>query len=372
MYNKHFISNKINKISLNFSSTPAEKKISFSKHLCKICINEVKDNDPAVLCNLCGKWVHTASIGIEETQYENLKRSPLPWYCPYCIIEFPFSSVNNKYLHSLALSGGPTNIKSCFTYGKKNQQKTKEFLKKFREMNQIFDQSNNLTSCDYYDIPEFKKMKIRGQQDLSMLHLNISSISAHINNLSNFINLVDQKIDITCISESRISIKNPQTTNIDLPGSNTGQTPTESSAGGALIYISESLSYKPQKDFHIYCEKELESVFIELLIPNKKNHLFGVIYKHPTMKYRKFNNDFMNTLFDKLTKEDKLSVISCDFNFNLINYTQNRGLNQFLENILSNNFIPHITLPTRVTEKSATLIDNIFTNNYEHNCVSDI
>ena len=88
------------------------------------------------------------------------------------------------------------------------------------------------------------------------------------------------------------------------------------------------------------------------------------------MKNHKFNNDFMNILFDKLTKENKPSVISGDFNLNLIKYTQNRGVNQFIENILSNSFIPHITLPTRVTEKSATLIDNIFTNNYEHNCVS--
>ena len=41
----------------------------------------------------------------------------------------------------------------------------------------------------------------------------------------------------------------------------------------------------------------------------------------------------------------KPSVISGDFNLNLIKYTQNRGVNQFLENILSNNFIPHVTLP---------------------------
>ena len=78
----------------------------------------------------------------------------------------------------------------------------------------------------------------------------------------------------------------------------------------------------------------------------------------------------MNTLFNKLTKENKPSAISGDFNLNLIKYTQNRGVNQFLENTLSNNFIPHITLPTRVTGKSTTTIDNIFTNNYKHNCVS--
>ena len=58
------------------------------------------------------------------------------------------------------------------------------------------------------------------------------------------------------------------------------------------------------------------------------------------MKHHKFNNNFMNTLFDKLTKENKPSVISGDFNLNLIKYTQNRGVNQFLESILSINFIP--------------------------------
>ena len=86
----------------------------------------------------------------------------------------------------------------------------------------------------------------------------------------------------------------------------------------------------------------------------------------------KFNNDFMNTLPEKLTSENKLSIITGDFNLNLIKCMQNTGVNQLLENILSNNFIPQITLPTRITEKTATLIDNIFTNSYKHNsnCLS--
>ena len=93
--------------------------------------------------------------------------------------------------------------------------------------------------------------------------------------------------------------------------------------------ISQNHSYKLRKGLHIYCANELESVIIELLISIKKNHLVGVIYKHPTMKHHTFNNYFMNTLFDKLIKENKPSVISGDFNLNLIKYTQNRGVNQF-------------------------------------------
>ena len=70
---------------------------------------------------------------------------------------------------------------------------------------------------------------------------------------------------------------------------------------------------------------------------------------------------------------NKPSIITGDFNLNLIKYMQHTVVNQFLEKILSNNFIPQITLPTtRITEKTATLIDNIFTNSNKHNsnCVS--
>ena len=103
----------------------------FSEHPCKICMSEVNDNDPAVLCDLSEKWVHTACIDIVESQYENLKKSPLPWYCPYCVTKFPFSSVNNKDLPSLALSSGPTiNNNHTSTAVKKNRQKNKRISKK--------------------------------------------------------------------------------------------------------------------------------------------------------------------------------------------------------------------------------------------------
>ena len=55
----------------------------------------VNDNDPAVLRDLCKKWIHTAGIRIRETQYDNLKKSPSSWYSPYCVTEFTFSSVND-------------------------------------------------------------------------------------------------------------------------------------------------------------------------------------------------------------------------------------------------------------------------------------
>ena len=85
------------------------------------------------------------------------------------------------------------------------------------------------------------------------------------------------------------------------------------------------------------------------------------------MKHYKFNNDFMTTLLEKLKLENKPCIITGAFNLNLIKYMQNKGVNQFLEKIIVKTFIPQITLPTRITEKTVTLIDNIFTNSYKHN-----
>ena len=69
------------------------------------------------------------------------------------------------------------------------------------------------------------------------------------------------------------------------------------------------------------------------------------------MKHYTFNHDFMTTVLEEFTLENKPSIITGHFNLNLNKYMQNTGVNQFLEKILSNNFIPQITPPTKITEK---------------------
>ena len=63
------------------------------------------------------------------------------------------------------------------------------------------------------------------------------------------------------------------TKNLDIPGYTFEHTPTESSAGGTLMYISNDISYVLQNDLQIYSPKVLESIFIEILIPNPAQYL---------------------------------------------------------------------------------------------------
>ena len=55
-----------------------------------------------------------------------------------------------------------------------------------------------------------------------------------------------------------------------------------------------------------------------------------------------------------------------DFNINLLKYDTDNLRHEFLEIFLSNSFFPLVSKPTRVTNISSTLIDNIFSNFIPH------
>ena len=81
--------------------------------------------------------------------------------------------------------------------------------------------------------------------------------------------------------------------NTDIPASNIGHIPTESKAGGFLLYISNKIPYKLWSDLNVYCLKKLESLFIEVLLSNKPSQIFGTIYKHPSINVSTSTNDHL-------------------------------------------------------------------------------
>ena len=59
-----------------------------------------------------------------------------------------------------------------------------------------------------------------------------------------------------------------------------------------------------------------------------------------------------------------------DFNFDLLNYATDNNTFEFLNTIVESGFLPLIHQPTRITEATGTLIDHIFSNNFEHETLS--
>ena len=57
-------------------------------------------------------------------------------------------------------------------------------------------------------------------------------------------------------------------------------------------------------------------------------------------------------------------ILTGDLNINLLNVNVKLIFNEFLDIITSHSFYPHITLPTRLSRRSGTLIDNFFLQVY--------
>ena len=55
-----------------------------------------------------------------------------------------------------------------------------------------------------------------------------------------------------------------------------------------------------------------------------------------------------------------------DFNLNLLNNQNHNATGEFLDGLHSHLFFPLISLPSRITSQTATLIDNIFSSHVEH------
>ena len=83
------------------------------------------------------------------------------------------------------------------------------------------------------------------------------------------------------------------------------------------------------------------------------------------MKPYSYNTSF-SQLLQKIKRENKKTIITGDFNLNLLNYAKNIGTFEFLESVFSSNFTPQINFPTRITGTSSTIIDNILINSQEN------
>ena len=129
--------------------------------------------------------------------------------------------------------------------------------------------------------------------------------------------------------------------------------------GGVGIFISNDVKYKLRQDLCI-ANSHFESCFVEIENNNMKNSLIGVIYRAHTA-IDNFITD-VDPILQIINNEKKECYIMGDYNIDLLKEDSDRQTHDYLDLIYSHSMIPSILKPTRITETSATIIDNILTN----------
>ena len=108
--------------------------------------------------------------------------------------------------------------------------------------------------------------------------------------------------------------------------------------------------------------KVLEYIEYLFLKINSKDILYviGIVYHPPNSDIEQFT-ETLNDILSQITHVP--CYIMGDNNVDLLKHECHQPTEHFLNTMYSNTILPY--KPTRATDSTATLIDNIFTNNYE-------
>ena len=127
-----------------------------------------------------------------------------------------------------------------------------------------------------------------------------------------------------------------------------------------MTYVSnEVTTYKPRPDLS-FCDESNNCLSTEVVL-NKKIFILTAIYRSPSSNNNTFLKKFEN-ITDKIRNSGYNSILSGDFNYNLINYQYHNDTETFYNVCTSSGYQPAVTKPTRITTTTSTLIDHIWTN----------
>ena len=249
---------------------------------CRICAKSVHEKDAAVQYDLCEISIHIKCNKLNYLDYKYLQNCGKSWYYIECcskIFPTPYLATKTSWLVVQTLKATSLIL----------LQEIVMTLKKLLHLNMTL-KINNI------EIPHKNK-------SLSLFHINAYSHNKNFDDLQHLLSCTKTKFDIIAISETRITKQVSLLNNLNLNNYSFEFTPTETSAGGTLLYIANHLSYKCRNDLNIYKKNELESTFIEIVNPKKSNIIVGVIYRHPSMDLTDFNCSYLNKLLENISKE---------------------------------------------------------------------
>ena len=221
-------------------------------------------------------------------------------------------------------------------------------------------------NCEYYTESSLNGLiheNALNTEGLSLFHINIRSIRCNFSRLTNLLSSINNKFSIIGISETWLQ---DSSHTVDIEGYNfVHNYRPDRSGGGVGLYLTTELEYKFRNDLTFPSQTSVESLFVEITNVKGKNIIVGIVYRPPRQNVNDFNNN-LNLLMEMISKENKVCYLIGDFNLDLLNNHGHLPTGEFLDIMFGHMLFPLITLPTRITSHTATLIDGIFTNHSEN------
>ena len=234
------------------------------------------------------------------------------------------------------------------------------------------DISEFLLKCRYKQV---KDVQLPGSDQLLTLSLNIRSLTKNIEYIADNMTLFN-RFDVFCFNEtncregklanglSDLALEGFHPPILKAPYRTSGR------GGGLAVYVRKTVCCEDDIDIiDLGLDETLtggEGEFLPLRIRNCKGKNRSVIllntYRSPSKKPSKFYEVLEHALHKLGKFKNKHALILGDFNIDLIKYESDTHAQELIDCTSKFGFAQTISIPTRVTDHSATLIDHIYSN----------
>ena len=336
---------------------------------CSVCNRNCLRN--SICCDKCNKWCHIACDGTSSEQYRKYQ-SPLDnsvWYCLDCTVRFyhenvPFTACS---LSELVNINNSDKLEFCHVLPSLEIIHESSSLAKYSLPDPDFDLPN-LVNSKYHSVSDVQNLKV--EKNFNIFHSNINGLESKLDALNTFLSGSKSAMDILAITETSESDANSFLTNVNIDGYKPPfHTPTLSSKGGTALYVNSAFDSFEREDLKIQ-NVNFESTWVEIKNKNSKNIICGCVYRHP----RNDMDDFllyMENVLKQCQEENKELYICGDFNIDLLKIDSVGSYLKFYNILNTHGLLPFIIHPSRVVEgQIPSLIDNIFSNNYQQYILS--
>ena len=126
------------------------------------------------------------------------------------------------------------------------------------------------------------------------------------------------------------------------------------------LYVKQELACKFLSCKSLVVDDLFECCTLEIFISGHRNIIVSCIYRCPGSNTDIFSEHIVHLFFELTMRK---TVFLCgDFNIDILKHKVNQGTKSFLDTMYSIGLYPLIDRPTRISNHSFTLIDNVFTN----------
>jgi hypothetical protein len=225
---------------------------------------------------------------------------------------------------------------------------------------ELFD---NVLPCEYINLCDLNKFASTpapySRSLFNFMHVNCRSLNNCYNDLVTMLRLTTNPLAALAVTETWLDHSSQDL--FDIQGYSFISQNRAKRGGGVGLYVNKDYTYTIRADL---CRNLpfLECIFIEVRLDGLTNIILGCVYRPPATDLALFNSTMLTLLGLLETGGSKSMTVlmAGDFNIDLIKTSSHGPSDEFANNLYMHSYLPAISVPTRITQLSATLIDNIF------------